>query len=336
ISAAEIICNDTIFNMTKQLSTMRLDRMPKFQNYYEWCFDIDNATSILLKQFGIGTLAKFEIDDKKLAISACGALVNYINETQKRALNHISGIKLVQNNKFLIVDANTRRNLELVENARDGSKKATLLWSLDKTRTSMGARNLRRWLEQPLRDSKMINARLGGVSELVNNAKVRTNLYENIAAVKDIERLTSKLAYGNPSPRDFVALKYSLMAMPKIKEILSICESQILTYATKNIFLLEDICKMLQDAIDDDCPILTKDGGYIKSGYDKTLDEYRDAKTKGNEWLAALEANEREKTGIKTLKIGYNRVFGYYIELSKTNVEKAPFYFVRKQTVTSG
>lgn len=336
LSPAEIICNEAVFDLSKDISKMRLDRLPKFQKYYEWSYDFEKANALLLKQFEISSLAKFELEDKRLAVGTCGALVNYINETQKRTLGHIGGIKLVQNNKFLLIDSNTRRNLELTENSRDGSKKATLLWVLDKTRTNMGARNLRRWLEQPIRDSKMINARLDGVEELVQNSKIRTNLFESLNQIKDIERLTSKLAYGNPSPRDFVALKYSLRALPQTKEILSECKSAILAFSCKNIFLLEDICQLLDNAIEDDSPIVTKDGGFIKAGFDTLLDEFRDSKVKGNTWLAELEAAEREKSGIKTLKIGYNRVFGYYIELSKNNIDKAPFYFVRKQTLSTG
>ncbi len=336
IAPAEIICNEFLYNESKNLSQLRLSRLPKFQNYYDWAFNFSNASNIILKQFQLLTLEKFELSDKKLAVCACGALLNYLSETQKRALIHLSGIKLIQNNKFMVLDSNTRRNLELCENTRDGGKKASLLWVLDKTRTSMGARNLRRWIENPLRDSKTINLRLASVEELVNNTKIRKNLFEELSNVKDMERLTSKLAYGNPSPRDFVALKYSLAVLPTIKNILQMCKSELLLGLDSHIHTLDNIKELLENSICDDCPVLTKDGGYIKNCFDNQLDQYRNAKNLGKQWLAQLEAKEKESTGIKNLKIGYNKVFGYYIELSKGNIEKAPFYYIRKQTLTTG
>lgn len=336
IAPSEIICNEKAFEMSKDLPKIRLDRFPKFQHSYEWSFGLDAARLLIQKQFDIASIAKFEIDDKPLAISACGALINYLNETQKRALAHINSIKFVQNNRFMIVDSVSRRNLEITESARDGSKKATLLWVLDKTRTAMGARNLRRWLEQPIRDEKLLNSRLTSVQEFVENTKIRTNLYEKLSGIKDIERLTSKIAFGNPSPRDLVALKYSLQSLPEVKNIISECTTSGLVSVNKNILLLENICELLENSIDDNCPQLIKDGGYIKSGYNQLLDDYRGAKTEASKWLAELEVRERETTGIKTLKVGYNRVFGYYIEVSKMNVDKVPFYYARKQTLSTG
>ena len=335
-SPTEIIANEYAAEQAKDLSSIRVGRLPKFQKYYEWAFDYDTARNALLKQFGLTTLSKFEFEDKKYAVCAAGALMNYVNDTQKRSLAHISSIRYVQNNKYLIMDNNCRRNLEICENTRDSSKKATLLWVLDKTRTNMGARNLRRWLEQPLRDSKAINARLDSVEEFVGNTRMRTNLYEMLADIRDIERLTSKVAYGNPTPKDLLALGLSLKALPPVKQLLSNAKSSMLCEIRDNIYLLEDTAQKLVDAIDDNPPALMKDGGYIKEGYCKELDELRHAGSLGKQWLANLETQEKESTGIKNLKVGYNKVFGYYIEVSKTNVDKVPYRYQRKQTLTTG
>ena len=335
-SPSEIICNEFAYEHSKNLSSIRIGRLPIFQKYYDWAFEYKSAYNLLLKQFNVTTLAKFEFEDKKLSVAAAGALVNYINETQKRSLAHISSIRYVQNNKFLIMDNNCRRNLEICENTRDASKKATLLWVLDKTRTNMGARCLRRWLEQPLRDSNAINQRLDSVEELINNTRLRNNLYDGLGEIRDIERLTSKIAFGAPSPKDLLALGASLKSLPPIKQLLSYANAPMLKEIYNNIFLLEDIADKLINAIADNPPIVLKDGGYIRDGYDQELDALRDAATMGKQWLANLETKEKEETGIKNLKVGFNKVFGYYIEVSKTNVDKVPYRYQRKQTLTTG
>ncbi|MDE6605709.1 MAG: DNA mismatch repair protein MutS [Clostridia bacterium] len=335
-SPSEIICNEYAYECSKNLSSIRIGRLPKFQKYYDWAFDYKTAYNMLLKQFNVTTLAKFEFEDKKIAISASGALINYVNETQKRSLAHISSIRYVQNSKYLIMDNNCRRNLEICENTRDTSKKATLLWVLDKTKTNMGARCLRRWLEQPLRDSKAINARLDSVEEFINNTRMRSNLADTLSGIRDIERLTSKVAFGSPTPRDLLALGVSLKSLPAVKTILENAAAPMLKKIYENIFLLEDIADKLTNAIMDNPPALLKDGGYIRDGYDKELDELRNAEVMGKQWLANLESQEKESTGIKNLKVGYNKVFGYYIEVSKTNIDKVPYRYQRKQTLTTG
>ncbi|MDE6188693.1 MAG: DNA mismatch repair protein MutS [Clostridia bacterium] len=335
-SPSEVICNEYAYEASKSISSIRIGRLPKFQKYYDWVFDFKTARELLLKQFKVTTLAKFEFEDKKLAVIAAGALINYINETQKRSLSHISSIKYLQNNKYLFMDNNCRRNLEICENSRDASKKTTLLWALDKTRTSMGARCLRRWLEQPLRESGAINKRLDSVEELVGNTKLRNNLFDLLSQIRDVERLTSKIAFGNPSPRDLLALGTSLKSLPPIKQMLEFANTDLLKSVKNNIFTLDEIADKLVRAIDERAPIVMKDGGYISEGYDQELDELRHADTLGKKWLAELEANEKEATGIKNLKVGFNKVFGYYIEVSKTNTDKVPYRYQRKQTLTTG
>lgn len=336
INPAEIICNKTALALTEDITPMRLARLPRFQNYNEWSFELSNAVNALKRQFNVQSLDKFEINDKKSCLMAAGALCNYISETQKRALSHIDGLRYVRNERYMVLDATARRNLEITQNAHDGTSKATLLKVMDKTRTSMGARNLRRWLEQPLRDSKIINARLNAVEELVGSGRIRSNLDETLALVKDLERLCSKMVYGNPSPRDFIAIKQSLEVIPSIKKYLSDCSDPMLRSLDENMFTLEAEYNMLDDMLDDNPPVMTKDGGFIKKGYSEELDGYRNAGTEGKNWLSKLENDEKESTGIKNLKVGFNKVFGYYIEVSKGNVDKVPFRYVRKQTLTTG
>ncbi len=336
VTPAEIICNAATLALTGDVSEMRLSKLPKFQNYNEWSFEYSNAEKSLKEQFCVSSLDKFEIKDKKACVMAAGALCTYLKETQKRALSHISGLRYIRNEKYMVMDATARRNLEITQNARDGSTKATLLKVMDKTRTSMGARNLRRWLEQPLRDEKEINDRLDAVEELISSSKVRSNLDVALGLVKDLERLCTKLVYGSPSPRDFIAIKQSLEVIPSIKETLSQCKNPLLCSLNDNMFELESEYNMLADMLDDNPPALTKDGGFIRRGYSEELDGYRNANTDGKSWLAKLENDEKEATGIKNLKVGYNKVFGYYIEVSKGNVDKVPFRYVRKQTLTTG
>lgn len=336
VTPAEIICNADALALTRDISEMRLSKLPKFQNYNEWSFEYSNAEKALKEQFCVSSLEKFEIKDKKACVMAAGALCTYLKETQKRALSHISGLRYIRNEKYMVMDATARRNLEITQNARDGSSKATLLKVMDKTRTSMGARNLRRWLEQPLRDEKEINDRLNAVEELISSSKVRSNLDVSLGLVKDLERLCTKLVYGNPSPRDFIAIKQSLEVIPAIKETLSQCNNPLLASLHENMFELESEYNMLSDMLDDNPPAMTKDGGFIRKGYSEELDAYRSANSDGKSWLAKLENDEKEATGIKNLKVGYNKVFGYYIEVSKGNVDKVPFRYVRKQTLTTG
>lgn len=336
LSPKEIIANGVACDALKNSQSVRMGKLPRAQEYSEWAFDYDTAYKALANQLKVATLAKYEFDDKKLAIGSAGAIVNYLSETQKRALPHIDDIKYVTTNRFLVMDANTRRSLELTASVRDGSKKATLLWVLDQTSTNMGARNLRRWIEQPLRDSKRINARLDSVQELIENNKVRNNLVESLSGVRDLERLASRVAYGNTNPRDFVAIKQSLQALPTVKSLLKCTKSRLLQDCMQQIDTLEDIAVLLEQAIDDNPPSVVKDGGFVKKGYNRQLDEYRTAGSQGKVWLSELEAREKEETGIKTLKIGYNKVFGYYIEVSKGQVDKVPFRYQRKQTLTNG
>ena len=275
-----------------------------------------------------------DISDKKLAISSINALIEYIEETQKTSLDHINKITVYQISKYMALDINARRNLEITEKMRDKSKKGTLLWVLDKTSTSMGGRLLRRWLSDPLVDVKDINKRLDAVEELKNDIILRGDVIENLKKVYDIERLTGKMAYGNANARDMITLKNSLFKLPEVKKILANCKSDLLKELYENLDELQDIYSLIEKAIVDDPPMTITDGGIIKLGYDTEIDKLKTAQTEGKNWLIKLEADEKEKTGIKNLKVGFNKVFGYYLEVTKSNLNLVPERYIRKQTLT--
>ena len=276
-----------------------------------------------------------DISDKKLAISSINALIEYIEETQKTSLDHINKITVYQISKYMALDINARRNLEITEKMRDKSKKGTLLWVLDKTSTSMGGRLLRRWLSDPLVDVNEINKRLDAVEELKNDIILRGDVVENLKKVYDIERLTGKMAYGNANARDMITLKNSLFKLPEVKKILANCKSDLLKELYENLDELQDIYGLIEKAIVDDPPMTITDGGIIKLGYDPEIDKLKTAQTEGKNWLIKLEADEKEKTGIKNLKVGFNKIFGYYLEVTKSNLNLVPERYIRKQTLTN-
>ena len=275
-------------------------------------------------------------DDKLLSIASINALKEYITSTQMTDLSHINKVVIYSVSKYMSLDINARRNLEITEKLRDRSKKGTLLWVLDKTSTSMGGRLLRRWLNDPLIDEVEINKRLGAVEELKNDIMLRGEVIENLKKVYDIERLAGKMAYGNGTPRDMITLKNSLSRLPDIRQVLQNLNSEYLKEIYQNIDELKDIHELIEKSIVDDPPMTTKDGGYIKLGYDENIDTLKHATTDGKSWLMKLEADEKEKTGIKSLKIGFNKVFGYYIEVTNLYKDMVPDTYIRKQTLTNG
>ena len=277
-----------------------------------------------------------KIDDKLLSIASINALKEYITSTQMTDLSHINKVVIYSVSKYMSLDINARRNLEITEKLRDRSKKGTLLWVLDKTSTSMGGRLLRRWLNDPLIDVNEINKRLGAVEELKDNMMLRGEVIENLKKVYDIERLAGKMAYGNGTPRDMITLKNSLSKLPEIRQVLQDVNSEYLKEIYENIDELQDMYELIEKSIVDDPPMTTKDGGYIKIGYDENIDTLKHATTDGKSWLMKLEADEKEKTGIKSLKVGFNKVFGYYIEVTNLYKDMVPDTYIRKQTLTNG
>ncbi len=275
------------------------------------------------------------LEDKKLAISSINALIEYMEETQKTSLDHINKIIVYQLSRYMALDISARRNLEITEKMRDKSKKGTLLWVLDKTSTSMGGRLLRRWLNDPLVDVKDINKRLNSVKELKDNIMLRGDIIENLKKVYDIERLSGKMAYGNANARDMITLKNSLFKLPEVKKCLLECDSELLKELYENLDELKDIYELIETSIVEDPPMSVKEGGIIKLGYNEEIDKLKTAQTEGKNWLIQLEADEKEKTGIKNLKIGFNKVFGYYLEVTKSNLNQVPERYIRKQTLTN-
>lgn len=293
----------------------------------------------------ITKLYKIEENNKKIEnlennylfeISAANALLEYLNQTQKIKLEHINLIKIYSISKYMSLDVVARRNLELTEKMLDKSKKGTLLWVLDKTTTSMGGRLLRRWIGEPLINTTEISYRQDAVEELKNDIILRGELTRSLKTVYDIERLTGKISYGNCNARDLISLKNSLKQIPDIKEMIKNTKSEMLTEFYNNLDTCEDLSNLIESAIIEEPPITIKDGGIIKEGFNKEVDEYKKATNEGKTWLLELEQREKEKTGIKNLKVGFNKVFGYYFEVTKSYLNQVPERFIRKQTLTNG
>ena len=335
---SEIIINKMMADSTEELSKIKT-RFPAsyISNFKDEFFKDDAEITKLrfnLQDVKGNTLT--ELDDKSLAICAINALTEYLTQTQMTSLDHINKITIYSISRYMSLDINARRNLEITEKMRDKSKKGTLLWVLDKTSTSMGGRLLRRWLNDPLIDITEINRRLDGVKELKDDIMLRGDVVENLKKVYDIERLAGKMAYGNGTPRDMITLKNSLSKLPDVKKVLSKCQSPLLKELYENLDELQDIYELVEKSIVDDPPMVTKDGGYIKLGYNDEIDTLKKATTDGKTWLMELEAREKEATGIKSLKVGFNKVFGYYIEVTNTYKNMVPDSYIRKQTLTNG
>ncbi|MEG1500038.1 MAG: DNA mismatch repair protein MutS, partial [Clostridia bacterium] len=335
INPAEIICNKEAKESYIELSAYKMDALPKPFEYYDLAFENQKATANIKRQFGNSAILIYELSNDLFSIASSGALLEYLIETQKRGLSHISKIKKIINNDFMILDLNTRRNLEITETIRDRKKKGSLLWLLDQTKTSMGARLFKNWLDEPLKNAEKINLRLDAVEEIVNSYELKENLTKILANINDIERLCGKIAFGSINPKECRALCSSLEQIPDLKDALKFATSSKLHSFYDNIADFSAVQKELDNAIIIDPPFLLKDGGYINENYNSLLKDYRHAGTEGKKWLAEIEAREKEKTGIKNLKIGFNKVFGYYAEINKSQIENVPLNYQRKQTVAN-
>ncbi|MCI8760073.1 MAG: DNA mismatch repair protein MutS [Clostridia bacterium] len=334
---SELVVNSMMAECTEEINKIK----ERFENVYITQFKDEFFTAEvenLKLRFNIIDTNQRQIEnleDKTLAISSIQALIQYIEQTQKTTLDHINKIVLYPLSRYMSLDINARRNLEITEKLRDKSKKGTLLWVLDKTSTSMGGRCLRRWLNDPLVDVLEINRRLNAVKELKDDIILRGDIIESLKKVYDIERLAGKMAYGNANARDMVTLKNSLLKLPEVKQNLSHGKTELIKDLAENLDELQDIYQLIDGAILEDPPMTIKEGGIIKLGYDEEIDTLKTAQTEGKNWLVQLELEEREKTGIKNLKIGFNKVFGYYIEVTKSYFNQVPERFIRKQTLTN-
>ena len=333
---SELVVNSMMSNCTEEMSKIK-ERFECYITKFNDKFFIDDIEKIKHRFNFVDNNQKEieDITDKTLAINSINALIEYIEQTQMTTLDHINKIIIYNISKYMSLDINARRNLEITEKMRDKSKKGTLLWVLDKTSTSMGGRALRRWLNDPLIDTVEINKRLNSVKELKDNIILKGDIIENLKRVYDIERLAGKMAYGNANARDMITLKNSLSKLPELKKVLQNTKSEMLQNLYKNLDELKDIYELIEKAIIEDPPMTIKEGGIIKLGYDEQIDKLKTATTEGKNWIIKLEAEEKEKTGIKNLKVGFNKVFGYYIEVTKSGLNQVPDRFIRKQTLTN-
>ncbi len=333
---SELVINSMMSDCTEEMAKIKERFDTYITKFNDKFFDSDVEKIKYRFNFVDSNQKELEnIEDKTLAICSINALIEYIEQTQMTTLEHINKITVYNISKYMSLDINARRNLEITEKMRDKSKKGTLLWVLDKTSTSMGGRALRRWINDPLIDTLEINRRLNSVKELKDDVILRGDVVENLKKVYDIERLAGKMAYGNANARDMITLKNSLSKLPELKQVLSDTKSDMLKDLYKNLDELQDIYELIEKSIVEDPPMTIKDGGIIKLGYDEEIDKLKTATTEGKNWIIQLEAEEREKTGIKNLKVGFNKVFGYYIEVTKSGLDQVPDRFIRKQTLTN-
>ena len=333
---SELVINSAISDCEEEMAKIK-ERFSSYITKFNDKFFKADAENIKLR-FNIVDSNQKQIEyieEKQLALNSINALIEYIEQTQKTTLEHINKITIYNISKYMSLDINARRNLEITEKMRDKSKKGTLLWVLDKTSTSMGGRLLRRWLNDPLIDEVEINKRLQSVEELKNDIMLRGDIIDNLKKVYDIERIAGKMAYGNANARDMITLKNSLSRLPELKKVLSNCKQKYLKELYENLDELQDIYGLIDNSIVEDPPMTIKDGGIIKLGYNEEIDKLKTATTDGKKWIIELEAEEKEKTGIKNLKVGFNKVFGYFIEVTKSNLDQVPERYIRKQTLTN-
>lgn len=332
---SELICNEAFYMSGMDIEDLRERLGITVYSLDAWYFDDSICETVLKEHFNCQTLEGLGLADYECGTVASGALLQYLKETQKTALTHMSRLTVYTTGKYMLLDSSTRRNLELCETLREKQKRGSLLWVLDKTKTAMGARNLRKYVEQPLIDEDSINERLDAVEEFKNNAILREEIREYLAPVYDLERLVSKITYQTANPRDLTAFESSLSMLPHIKCILNDMKSPLNKRLYEELDPLEDICQLIQSAIREEPPITMREGGIIRDGYNEEVDRLRSAKSDGKDWLAKLEEQEREKTGIKNLRIRYNKVFGYYLEVTNSFKNMVPDYYTRKQTLAN-
>ena len=334
-SPSEIICNNAFYMSGVDMDGLKNRYQVVITALDSRFFGEESCRRILMEHFKVGALVGLGLEDYATGIIAAGAVMQYIYETQKSTLEHITTVTPYSTGQYMVIDTSTRRNLELVETMREKQKRGTLLWVLDKTKTAMGARLLRACIEQPLIHRDEIIRRQNAVEELNMNYISREEICEYLNPIYDLERLIGRISYKTANPRDLIAFRSSLEMLPYIKQILGEFNSELLAEFGRELDPLQDIFRLIGDAIVEEPPITVREGGIIKDGYNQEADKLRQAKTEGKNWLAELEAKEKEKTGIKTLKVKFNKVFGYYFEVTNSFKDQVPDYYIRKQTLTN-
>ena len=332
---SEIICNEAFMVSGFDVEELRGRYHISVNALEAHIFDDDGCRRLLTEHFKVSTLTGLGVEDFPVGLLAAGALLKYLYDTQKTDLAHFTHISPYLTNKFMLLDSSTRRNLELTETLREKQKRGSLLWVLDKTKTAMGGRLLRNMIEQPLIEKAEMEQRLDAIEELNRDSVSRDEIREYLNPVYDLERLLSKVTYKTANPRDFIALRSSLKMLPAIKTVLQSFSSGELKEIETDCDSLEDIFRLIQAAIEDEPPVTIREGGIIRDGFDETVDTLRSAKRDGKQWLAELEEQDRERTGIKNLKIKYNKVFGYYFEVTNSNKDLVPEDYIRKQTLAN-
>lgn len=334
-SPSEIICNDSFLVSGIDIAELKERMGISIYPLEAYFFDEDRCRKNLMKHFHVQSLKGLGVEEFPSGVIAAGALLQYLYETQKTSLPHFTHISPYLTNKFMLLDSSTRRNLELTETIREKQKRGSLLHVLDKTKTAMGARMLRNYLEQPLIDREEINQRLNSVEALSKQSMLRDEIREYLKPVYDLERLLGKVSYKTANPRDLIALCKSLSMLPPIKSVLADFDADELNEIQSHIDGLKDISSLIESAIVEEPPLAMKEGGIIREGFDETIDKMRKAKTDGKNWLVQLEADDRERTGIKNLKVKYNKVFGYYFEVTNSYKNMVPDDYIRKQTLAN-
>ncbi|WP_027340255.1 DNA mismatch repair protein MutS [Halonatronum saccharophilum] len=334
INPAEVIIDETI-SSSKRIMNFIKSNITSIITDIEESFNYDRAYELLTDSLETMSLDGFGCEGLNIGIEAAGAIIDFLNKTQKRSLSHINSLLTYSTLDYMVMDANTRRNLELVKTMRDKRKKGSLLWVIDKTVTAMGGRMLKKWLEQPLLDVKEINKRLDSVEEISKNILLKEELRDLLDQVYDIERLIGKVVYGSANGRDLIALKNSLIILPKLKEVLEQFSTPKLKDLKESLDNLEDVTALIESSIQEEPPTTITEGGLIKEGYNEELDKYLDAMNNGKDWIVGLQKQERARTGISSLKVGHNKVHGYYIEVTKANLDAVPEDYVRKQTLSN-
>ena len=334
-SPAEVICNDAFSMSGISLEDLKDRYHFTVSTLDSRFFQDESCRKVLREHFKVGSLEGLGLGDYDCGVIAAGAVLQYLYETQKSTLDHLTTIVPYATGNYMILDSSTRRNLELLETMREKQKRGSLLWVLDKTRTAMGARLLRTWIEQPLISKEAILKRQNAIEELNLNYISREELGEYLNPVYDLERLIGRISYKTANPRDLLAFRNSIAMVPHIKRLLGEFTSDALKELAEDLDPLEDLNDLITRAIVEEPPITVREGGMIKDGYNEEADRLRHAKTEGKTWLAELEARERDSTGIKNLKVKYNKVFGYYFEVTNSFKDLVPEYFIRKQTLTN-
>ena len=332
---SEIICNEAFLVSGFDVNDLKSRLHISVNALESHMFDDDGCRRILMKHFKVNTLIGLGVEEFPTGLLAAGALLQYLYDTQKTDLEHFTHIYPYLTSKYMLLDSSTRRNLELTETLREKQKRGSLLWVLDKTKTAMGARLLRNYIEQPLIEKDEMEKRLDAIQELNQDSISRDEIREYLNPIYDLERLLSKVTYKTANPRDLIAFRNSLQMLPPIKTVLSAFEKEELTEIREQIDGLEDIYQLIDEAIIDEPPLSIREGGMIKDQFDETIDRLRSAKHDGKQWLAQLEEEDRERTGIKNLKIKYNKVFGYYFEVTNSYKNLVPEDYIRKQTLAN-